>query len=278
MALESLDGFDESLERRRFLASLYRGYLDDVPGIEFQTFSARETSTFKDLTIRVDAAEFGLSRDGLALALLAEGIDTRKYFDPPVHRQRAYGHLESRDLPVTDAVAVERAVAAGVPRPVRRAGRAGLRRHPLGARRTRSSSTRTCRRWPRSTPASSSSTDLDPSRRARRTRARRGSRSARGRRASARPARAGAAPGRSTHSTRSDSPASDGVADVRRAVGDEDVEHLVRDPVRRLEPHERPQRTRLPTGLLERLARRRLDRASRRPRCGRPGSPSPTCR
>jgi len=105
MALESLAGFDESLERRRFLASLYRGYLDEVPGIEFQTFTARETSTFKDLTIRVDAAEFGLSRDGLALALLAEGIDTRKYVDPPVHRQRAYGHLESRNLPVTDAVA-----------------------------------------------------------------------------------------------------------------------------------------------------------------------------
>ena len=104
MALESLELLDESLERRRYLASLYRGYLDDVPGIELQAFSARDTSTFKDLTIRVDADAFGLDRDGLALALLAEGIDTRKYFDPPVHRQRAYGHLEHARLPVTDAV------------------------------------------------------------------------------------------------------------------------------------------------------------------------------
>ena len=39
MALESLARFDESLERRRYLASLYRGYLADVPGIEFQAFS-----------------------------------------------------------------------------------------------------------------------------------------------------------------------------------------------------------------------------------------------
>ena len=62
-------------------------------------------STFKDLTIRVDADPFGLSRDGLALTLLAEGVDTRKYFDPPVHRQRTYEHLEYRRLPVTDAVA-----------------------------------------------------------------------------------------------------------------------------------------------------------------------------
>jgi FlaA1/EpsC-like NDP-sugar epimerase/dTDP-4-amino-4,6-dideoxygalactose transaminase len=105
MALESLKGLDQALERRRFLATIYRSYLDDVPGIEFQTIPERDTSTFKDLTIRVDADVFGVSRDGLALALLAEGIDTRKYFDPPVHRQSAYGHLEYRRLPVTDAVA-----------------------------------------------------------------------------------------------------------------------------------------------------------------------------
>jgi dTDP-4-amino-4,6-dideoxygalactose transaminase len=104
MALESLELLDESLERRRFLASLYRGYLDDVPGIELQAFSSRDTSTFKDLTIKVDADKFGIDRDGLALALLAEGVDTRKYFDPPVHRQRAYAHLEHARLPVTDAV------------------------------------------------------------------------------------------------------------------------------------------------------------------------------
>jgi len=104
MALESLELLDDSLERRRYLASLYRGYLDDVPGIELQAFSSRDTSTFKDLTIKVDADRFGIDRDGLALALLAEGVDTRKYFDPPLHRQRAYAHLEHHRLPVTDAV------------------------------------------------------------------------------------------------------------------------------------------------------------------------------
>jgi FlaA1/EpsC-like NDP-sugar epimerase/dTDP-4-amino-4,6-dideoxygalactose transaminase len=104
MAIESLELLDNSLERRRYLASLYRGYLDDVPGIELQAFSSRDTSTFKDLTITVDADQFGLDRDGLALALLAEGVDTRKYFDPPVHRQRAYAHLDHSHLPVTDAV------------------------------------------------------------------------------------------------------------------------------------------------------------------------------
>jgi dTDP-4-amino-4,6-dideoxygalactose transaminase len=105
MALESLPNLDENLDRRRYLAALYREHLDGVPGVEFQTIATRDTSTFKDLTIRIDADRFGLSRDALALALLAEGVDTRKYFDPPVHRQRAYGHLDYRRLPVTDAVA-----------------------------------------------------------------------------------------------------------------------------------------------------------------------------
>jgi FlaA1/EpsC-like NDP-sugar epimerase/dTDP-4-amino-4,6-dideoxygalactose transaminase len=105
MALESLPLLDAALERRRYLAGLYFSHLADVPGIAFQAMSPCDTSTFKDLTIRVDAERFGLSRDGLALMLLAEGVDTRKYFDPPVHRQRAYRHLEYRPLPVTDAVA-----------------------------------------------------------------------------------------------------------------------------------------------------------------------------
>ena len=105
MALESLPLLDASLERRRCLAGLYRSRLADVPGIAFQTISPRDTSTFKDLTIRVDPERFGLSRDGLALMLLADGVDTRKYFDPPVHRQRAYRDLEYRPLPVSDEVA-----------------------------------------------------------------------------------------------------------------------------------------------------------------------------
>ena len=182
--------FDESLERRRYLAGLYRDYLDDVPGIEFQTVSARDTSTFKDLTIRVDADSFGLSRDGLALMLLAEGVDTRKYFDPPVHRQRTYEHLEYRRLPVTDAVASSVLSLPGVPRLDRRARRAGLRDHPrraraLGrARRLRVDDGRG--RRPHVRARLTRTSGLSRVTPARRTRARRARRSATGRRASAR--------------------------------------------------------------------------------------------
>jgi dTDP-4-amino-4,6-dideoxygalactose transaminase len=36
--------------------------------------------------------------------LAAEGIDTRNYFDPPVHRQQAYRDEVAVDLPATDAL------------------------------------------------------------------------------------------------------------------------------------------------------------------------------
>jgi FlaA1/EpsC-like NDP-sugar epimerase/dTDP-4-amino-4,6-dideoxygalactose transaminase len=105
MALESLRKFAGSLERRRYLAALYRTYLEEIPGIGFQEVPTGDVSTYKDFTITVDADRFGLSRDLLAHSLKAEGIDTRKYFDPPVHRQFAYSHLAPEPLPTTDAVA-----------------------------------------------------------------------------------------------------------------------------------------------------------------------------
>jgi dTDP-4-amino-4,6-dideoxygalactose transaminase len=105
VALESLEIFDETLERRRDLAATYMKYLDAIPGLSFQAVSPGDTSNFKDITITIDASRFGLTRDQLVGVLAAEGIDTRTYFDPPVHRQQAYRDMEMAHLPITDAVA-----------------------------------------------------------------------------------------------------------------------------------------------------------------------------
>jgi dTDP-4-amino-4,6-dideoxygalactose transaminase len=55
----------------------------------------------------VDPDAFGLTRDELALALAAENIETRKYYDPPVHRQFAYRQYATPadDLAHTDLLA-----------------------------------------------------------------------------------------------------------------------------------------------------------------------------
>ncbi|GIU86613.1 MAG: hypothetical protein KatS3mg009_1128 [Acidimicrobiia bacterium] len=105
VALESLETLDETLERRREIARRYRLALSAVPGVSVQIVPAHFVSTFKDFTISIDADRFGLTRNQLVAVLSAEGIDTRNYFDPPVHRQQSYAYLDPVELPVTDRVA-----------------------------------------------------------------------------------------------------------------------------------------------------------------------------
>lgn len=106
VALCSLDEIDDHLAVRRDLAGRYRAGLEGVPGIEVQTVDPDDVSTYKDLTVIVDEADFGVDRDALVRALKAEGVDTRPYFWPPVHRQQAYTHLAAAtgELPATDWV------------------------------------------------------------------------------------------------------------------------------------------------------------------------------
>jgi dTDP-4-amino-4,6-dideoxygalactose transaminase len=75
-----------------------------VGGIAPQAVDPDDLSTYKDYTVVVDETRFGLDRDGLAAALKAEGIDTRPYFWPPVHRQQAYADIVGSELPRTDWV------------------------------------------------------------------------------------------------------------------------------------------------------------------------------
>jgi dTDP-4-amino-4,6-dideoxygalactose transaminase len=105
VALASLECFDELQRRRDAIVYTYRASLESVPGVRTQSIAVTNVSTWKDFTIAIDAERFGLERDALRCALTAEGIDTRCYFDPPVHRQRAYAADPLPELPVTDRVA-----------------------------------------------------------------------------------------------------------------------------------------------------------------------------
>lgn len=104
MALESLALLDEQVGRRTAAAERYRAGLADVPGITTQEIAPGDTSTYKDFSVVIDPETYGLSRDAVVAALAAEGVDTRNYFDPPVHRQQAYAGVATRSLPVTDDV------------------------------------------------------------------------------------------------------------------------------------------------------------------------------
>jgi dTDP-4-amino-4,6-dideoxygalactose transaminase len=108
IALASLGDLDERLARREELAVAYRRALDTVPGIGSPQVRGGDTSTFKDLTILVDPDLFELDADRLQEVLAAEGIETKRYYSPPVHRMRAYRTRGSEPvLPVTDAASAQ---------------------------------------------------------------------------------------------------------------------------------------------------------------------------
>jgi len=90
VALASFEDLEERLVDRRRLADGYREALSEVPGVTFPTVPDGDRSTYKDLTILVDESVFGLGPDELAGALAAEGIETRRYYAPPVHTMQAY--------------------------------------------------------------------------------------------------------------------------------------------------------------------------------------------
>jgi dTDP-4-amino-4,6-dideoxygalactose transaminase len=106
-ALGSFDDLEERIAERNRLAERYRKAVDGLPGIDFPAVADGDRSTYKDLTILIDDVAFGMDAAAVARALAAEGIQTRRYYSPPVHRQRAYRSLAPANgpLPVTDLVA-----------------------------------------------------------------------------------------------------------------------------------------------------------------------------
>jgi dTDP-4-amino-4,6-dideoxygalactose transaminase len=105
MALHGLIGLDARIERRNEIRIRYERSLREVAGLRFQEVSEGSRSTFKDFSVIVDEKKFGHSRDWLVELLHRENIGARKYFSPPVHRQRLYGAMwDVRALPVTDLV------------------------------------------------------------------------------------------------------------------------------------------------------------------------------
>lgn len=102
LALASVGHLEERVRRRNQIAARYRQLLEDLPGIAFQEVPEGARSSYKDFTVLVEGSEFGCSRDTAVTALRAEGIPTRPYYSPPVHRQAAYAHLSPRELPNTD--------------------------------------------------------------------------------------------------------------------------------------------------------------------------------
>ena len=106
VGLASLQGLDERIAHRNELVRAFKAAAASVPGLSYQQVPDEDVSTYKDLTLVIDDEQFGLTAELLGQALKAEGIDSRRYYYPPIHQQKAYAHLpRNRELPVTDRMA-----------------------------------------------------------------------------------------------------------------------------------------------------------------------------
>ena len=98
MGLHSLAQLEQAATNRNQYAAMYRERLSIIPGIQFQAVRPDDRCSYKDFSIMIDAAEFGVDRNTLHQALAAEQIDSRAYYDPPVHAHAAYQHYAPTDV------------------------------------------------------------------------------------------------------------------------------------------------------------------------------------
>ncbi len=105
LGLYSLKRVEEEIRRRNEIAEIYMENLKDIPGISFQKVKDYVRSTYKDFSFIVDESEFGLKRDEIKFALERENIQVKRYFYPPVHRQKfLYKRFKNVSLPITEKI------------------------------------------------------------------------------------------------------------------------------------------------------------------------------
>ncbi len=107
VALYSLDGLEDRIAHRGALVSRFASATRGLPGLSLARVERGYVSTHKVLSVFVDPVPFGVGAVELARALKAEGIDTRRYYHPPIHLQKAYAGRwpQRRELPVTEELA-----------------------------------------------------------------------------------------------------------------------------------------------------------------------------
>jgi len=72
LGLTGLAEVADRVRRRNQIARMYDEQLANLPGLRFQKVDHRDVNTFKDYSILVNPAQFGMTRDELAEGLLAE--------------------------------------------------------------------------------------------------------------------------------------------------------------------------------------------------------------
>jgi dTDP-4-amino-4,6-dideoxygalactose transaminase len=106
LALAGLPLVDGHVERRGRLAACYESVLASQPGVALQQIHPQDRSARKDFSVVLDAPSRLLQA-----ALAQENVETRRYFDPPLHRQHLYQRFYRPEL---DRLENTEAISRGV--------------------------------------------------------------------------------------------------------------------------------------------------------------------
>jgi dTDP-4-amino-4,6-dideoxygalactose transaminase len=99
-----------TIVRRRGIAAIYEQEFSAVEGIRLQTIPGNAASGRKDFAVFV-RTERGFAREAVEAALGAAGVETRRYFDPPLHEQKLYREFHDPDRePLTETIRASREV------------------------------------------------------------------------------------------------------------------------------------------------------------------------
>jgi dTDP-4-amino-4,6-dideoxygalactose transaminase len=105
LGMRGIESVEKRISLRNEIRLRYEEQLSVIPGVTFQEIPPGCRSACKDLAILVNEQEFGASRDTLFATLANENISLRKYFDPPVHRQKLYRWIwDGQPLPATEYI------------------------------------------------------------------------------------------------------------------------------------------------------------------------------
>ncbi len=106
-ALVGLDSFyeiDNDIKKKNIIVYHYKNLLKCVKGISFQKIEDNSTCAYFYFSIFIDEKKYGINRDQLAEILSQKGVQVRKYFYLPVHKQLAYKQYNSLILPNTEMI------------------------------------------------------------------------------------------------------------------------------------------------------------------------------
>ena len=106
VALRSLTTLPKNLKSRHAHVKYLKSALQKIESrLEFQTVPQGTETTYYIFSIAIDPKVLGYTRDELHEYLATQGVGSRKYFYPPLHKQPVYkGYKPRIALPVTERI------------------------------------------------------------------------------------------------------------------------------------------------------------------------------